>query len=219
MRIGRGNRSTLRKPAPVPLCPPQTPHDLTWTRTRVGSQRLTAWAMARPYTRFHVPSRMFQTAWQPSQSCVDGQSENHFILCSVHFIMTVSGSAALVDLGRFFSFLILYTVGRTPWIGDQPVAGLTQNKRRQTSIPRVGLEPTIPVFERAKAVHALDRAATVIGHFIMTAADEFDVQPSVTAYSRILRTAAGRIKLSRVHEAGTSPVSYSVVYVRLNSNI
>jgi hypothetical protein len=45
MRIGRGNRSTRRKPAPVPLCPPQIPHDLTWDRTRaaaVGSRRLTA---------------------------------------------------------------------------------------------------------------------------------------------------------------------------------
>jgi hypothetical protein len=44
MRIGRGNRSTRRKPAPVPHCPPQI-HDLTWDRTRaaaVGSQRLTA---------------------------------------------------------------------------------------------------------------------------------------------------------------------------------
>jgi hypothetical protein len=42
--IGRGNRSTRRKPAPVPLCPPQTPH-VARTRTRtaaVGSQRLTA---------------------------------------------------------------------------------------------------------------------------------------------------------------------------------
>jgi hypothetical protein len=29
----------------------------------------------------------------------------------------------------------------------------------------VGLEPTIPAFERAKAVRALDRAATVIGTF------------------------------------------------------
>jgi hypothetical protein len=41
MRIGRGNQSTRRKPAPVPLYPPQIPHDLTWTRTRaaaVGSQ-------------------------------------------------------------------------------------------------------------------------------------------------------------------------------------
>jgi hypothetical protein len=28
---------------------------------------------------------------------------------------------------------------------------------------RVAFEPTIPVFERAQTVHALDRAATVIG--------------------------------------------------------
>jgi hypothetical protein len=48
--IGRGNRSTRIKLAPVPLCPPQTPHAAR-TRTRaaaVGSQRLTAWATARP---------------------------------------------------------------------------------------------------------------------------------------------------------------------------
>jgi hypothetical protein len=30
-------------------------------------------------------------------------------------------------------------------------------------MPRVGFEPTIPVFARAKTVHALDRAVTVIG--------------------------------------------------------
>jgi hypothetical protein len=30
-------------------------------------------------------------------------------------------------------------------------------------MPQVGFELTIPVFEPAKAVHALDRAATVIG--------------------------------------------------------
>jgi hypothetical protein len=42
--IGRGNRSTWRKPAPVPFCPPQIPHAAR-TRTRAaakGSQRLTA---------------------------------------------------------------------------------------------------------------------------------------------------------------------------------
>jgi hypothetical protein len=42
--IGRGNRSTRRKPALVSLCPPQTPHAAR-TRTRaaaVGSQHLTA---------------------------------------------------------------------------------------------------------------------------------------------------------------------------------
>jgi hypothetical protein len=54
--IGRGNRSTRRKPTPVPLCPPQTPHS-AHTRTRaaaVGSQRLTAWATAWPCERFYV---------------------------------------------------------------------------------------------------------------------------------------------------------------------
>jgi hypothetical protein len=45
MKIGRGNRSTRRKPAPAPLCPSQIPLDQTRSRTRaaaVGSQRLTA---------------------------------------------------------------------------------------------------------------------------------------------------------------------------------
>jgi hypothetical protein len=45
MRIGRRNRNTRRKPAPVPLCPPQIPHYLTWSGTRaaaVVSRRLTA---------------------------------------------------------------------------------------------------------------------------------------------------------------------------------
>jgi hypothetical protein len=78
-----------------------------------------------------------------------------------------------LDLGRFFSFLIQYTVGSTPWTGDQPVARQlpthrttqTQNERTQTSMPRVGFEPMTPVFERAKTVHASDRVATVIGMF------------------------------------------------------
>jgi hypothetical protein len=29
MKIGRGNRSTRRKPAPTPICPPQIPLDQT----------------------------------------------------------------------------------------------------------------------------------------------------------------------------------------------
>jgi hypothetical protein len=68
-----------------------------------------------------------------------------------------------------FSFLIFYTVGRTPWTGDQPAAkplpehtAEIQNKHTQTSMSQVGFESTIPVFERAKTVHTLDHAATVI---------------------------------------------------------
>jgi hypothetical protein len=37
MKIGRGNRSTRRKPAPAPLCPPQIPHDQTRARTRTAA--------------------------------------------------------------------------------------------------------------------------------------------------------------------------------------
>jgi hypothetical protein len=49
MRIGRGNWTTQRKPTPLPPCPPQIPHDLTWAwtwATTVGSWRTSAWAVA-----------------------------------------------------------------------------------------------------------------------------------------------------------------------------
>jgi hypothetical protein len=56
--------------------------------------------------------------------------------------VSIHGSTALVDLGRYFSFLMLYTVGRTPWTGDQSVARpisthkttQTQNKCTQISM-------------------------------------------------------------------------------------
>jgi hypothetical protein len=65
-----------------------------------------------------------------------------------------------------------YTGGRTSWRSDQPVTRplpthrttQTQNKRtHRHPCLRVGFEPTIPAYERAKTVHALDRAATVTG--------------------------------------------------------
>jgi hypothetical protein len=37
MRIGRENPSTQRKPAPVPLCPPQIPHDMFWAQTQAAT--------------------------------------------------------------------------------------------------------------------------------------------------------------------------------------
>jgi hypothetical protein len=39
MKIGRENRSTWRKPAPVPLCAAQMPHDMTRARTRPAAVR------------------------------------------------------------------------------------------------------------------------------------------------------------------------------------
>jgi hypothetical protein len=50
---------------------------------------------------------------------------------------------------------LFYTDGRTPWTVDQPT--YTQhNRNAQTSITRVGFELTIPVFNQAMEVHALD---------------------------------------------------------------
>jgi hypothetical protein len=73
--------------------------------------------------------------------------------------------------GHFFSFVILYTVGRTPWTEAESATrrlpthriAQTQNKHTHKSMPRVLFETTTTLFERAKTVHALDRASTVIG--------------------------------------------------------
>jgi hypothetical protein len=80
-----------------------------------------------------------------------------------------------VGTWTFFNFVIPYTVITTPLMVDQPVArplpthrtAQTHIKHMQTSIPRLEFEPRIPVFERAKTVHALDRAATVIGNIVL----------------------------------------------------
>jgi hypothetical protein len=71
-------------------------------------------------------------------------------------------------LWRGFSFLIntqqVGLLGR----GISPSQGhylhREQQKHRQTSVRWVEFEPTIPMLERAKTVHALDGAATMLGY-------------------------------------------------------
>jgi hypothetical protein len=74
----------------------------------------------------------------------------------------------LLGLGRFFSFLVYMQsaglLGRE--ISRRKAATYTQNKRTQTSTSRLGFEPTTPVFERAKTVHALDSVTNVVGPII-----------------------------------------------------
>jgi hypothetical protein len=70
IRIVRGNRSTRIKPAPVSLCPPQIPHELTWGLTRaaaVGSQRLSSCVMARPSFQRNLgrPMDLIPPAYHP----------------------------------------------------------------------------------------------------------------------------------------------------------
>jgi hypothetical protein len=78
-------------------------------------------------------------------------------------IIFLYGSTALVDLGYFFSFLTHTRSVRLLRREISPSQGRYQHKRTQTSMARVVFEPTFPMFEWAKTVHVLDRAATVIG--------------------------------------------------------
>jgi hypothetical protein len=84
-------------------------------------------------------------------------------------------------LWSLFSFLI-YTqsvglLGRGISPSQRPLrthrTTQLQNNRTQTSMPLMGFEPTIPVFERAKTVHTLDRTATVIGPCILVGAQKY----------------------------------------------
>jgi hypothetical protein len=106
----------------VPLRPPQISH-LAWDRTRataVGSRRQTASAMARP-----LPT---EDIFCNSSSC--------FICVTLISLTSVSTNKCIQTLHiihlwlhspflgpwPLFSFLIFYTIGMTPWTGDQPVA-------------------------------------------------------------------------------------------------
>jgi hypothetical protein len=48
----------------------------------------------------------------------------------------------------------------------------------------VGLEPTTPVFERTQTVHALDRAATVIGSILALDGGKWTASHSVRFFPR-----------------------------------
>jgi hypothetical protein len=71
----------------------------------------------------------------------------------------------LSDLGHVFSFLILYKVGLLGW-GTSLLQGRylhTEQHKHRINAHRHQFEPTVPAFEWAKTVHALDHRATVIG--------------------------------------------------------
>jgi hypothetical protein len=83
----------------------------------------------------------------------------------------------LLGLGLFFSFLVLYTVGRTPCTGDQPVARpLPTHRTTHTIKPHntdnhtlSGIRTHNPSIRASENSSSLDRAATVVGCSIMQA--------------------------------------------------
>jgi hypothetical protein len=88
--------------------------------------------------------------------------------------LSMALQSLLLDRGCFFSFLILYRVGRTPRTGDQPVVSpptthrttQTQNKGTQTSMPRMEFETTIPVLKRTKTLRPLWSASDLLDTII-----------------------------------------------------
>jgi hypothetical protein len=53
---GNGNGSTRRKTAPLPLCSPRIPHDLTWARTRAAAVRRRGLTPGLRHGSLYVPA-------------------------------------------------------------------------------------------------------------------------------------------------------------------
>jgi hypothetical protein len=66
---------------------------------------------------------LFWASWSQATSSI-----YLFIYLSIYLSMYGS-TVLLLDIGRLFSFLIPYTVGTTPWMGDQPVTRLLPTDR------------------------------------------------------------------------------------------
>jgi hypothetical protein len=104
--------------------------------------------------------------------CVPNAKQNNYLLNLLNSILFSMALQLSVGPWPLFQILNLIHSRMTPWTRDQPAARPQpthrtteiQNKRTQTSMPRVEFEPMTPVFEQAKTVHALDRAATVMLH-------------------------------------------------------
>jgi hypothetical protein len=134
MWSNRWNANWQGKPKyidPVPLCPPQIPHYLTRTRTlsaAVGSRRLMAWAMAQPRL-YHVVTLDCETLkrnsialqWHnaPTKFCVNQifkyckrytQVYSKKMPC-IYCLSVYDSKVFLLDLDRFFSFLIRRKAG------------------------------------------------------------------------------------------------------------
>jgi hypothetical protein len=151
---------------------------------------LLAWLTLRPWRWRQLVSQNSElipdyTTWYhilPSHCCQNLKS-NIFKLssCDVFFLYLYSCCSRLehrASVKRFVSLQFLNFRQSVGFLGRvispsqsrylHTEQHKTQNKRRRTSMPCIGLETTIPVFERMQIFHALDRAATVIGMWRFT---------------------------------------------------
>jgi hypothetical protein len=142
------------------------------------------------------PAPIFHTFSQKNIFLYYASMYNSLSLCFLLFPLEHRASVK-----RFLSlqFLNPKTVDRTPWTGISPSQGRylhKQNKHKQTSMLWVGLEPTIPAFEHAKTVHALDRAVTVIGPCTSKCPKFLD--PKFECISRLSHASTGHTIISKI---------------------
>jgi hypothetical protein len=127
------------------LCTPISAHQRVWHCCRSGHKRLDVWTKAR---RILAQTKLFGDGNQMPRGV---RSDYELTISKITFIRMLCilrcmsllckyvrrsqqlyhhhhhnqyqwPYSPLLGPGRFFSFVIRYTVGRTPWTGDQPVA-------------------------------------------------------------------------------------------------
>jgi hypothetical protein len=138
------------------------------------------WSISRP-GRFtpeeRAPGTHWLGSWVDLRAGLDDLMERKLLILPGLELRPLGRPASSYSLYQLRYFRnLFYTDGRTPWASDQPVARplptrrttQAQNKRTHTAITWVGFELTISAFGRAKTVHVLDRAATLIGDNVLT---------------------------------------------------
>jgi hypothetical protein len=111
MILAGGTEVLGENPVPVPLCPPEIPHGLTWARTRysaVRGRRLTTWAIALP--AFFYGTRqfiaVFTTASRKALFCFT------WIQSHVNIILPFILRFSMLSFSSFYIFIyICYAVG------------------------------------------------------------------------------------------------------------
>jgi hypothetical protein len=82
--------------------------------------------------------------------------------------LTIYDSTALVNLGRFFSFLILYTVYRTPWMVDQLRRKAATYAQNNTKTINVYIHPCLEWESNLRKQYSSRRPLWSAGWFIAT---------------------------------------------------
>jgi hypothetical protein len=113
------------------------------------------------------PSQPLRCYCQIGYSCAHPCSFQFVVYLSIYLSMALQ---PFVGPWPLFQFLDLFTqsvrlLGRESSPSQGRYLHIEQHKHGKTHtdiMPQVGFEPMIPVLERTKTVHALDRAATVM---------------------------------------------------------